>query len=76
MGQTMLQVFRENLRRSIASSELPLVTICDRAGYSTSYIRRILNGDKNNPTLLFVESIAAALDVNPFNLLENNSGRP
>lgn len=61
--------FRKNLAAAIDRHPGTFVTLCNRTGYSTSYVRRVLNGERVNPTLFFVECIAGALDVDPLELL-------
>jgi hypothetical protein len=61
--------FRNALASALDASPETFTAVCKRAGYSTCYVRRILVGAKPNPTLLFVESMAAALDLNPLDMM-------
>lgn len=62
--------FRANLTRAVEASPLKRYMIASRSGYSEIYIRRILNGTQDNPTLLFVHCIAKALGTTPADLLK------
>ncbi len=62
-------IFRENLRDAIATRQDTFISICNNAGYSTSYVRRFLDGDRSNPTLFFIECIADAVGTDPLELL-------
>lgn len=53
--------FREAMERRRA--EVPMKCIVAESGYSLDYIRRVIRGDQNNPSLLFVEAMAGALGV-------------
>lgn len=61
--------FRENLAAAIDRHPGSFVSLCHRTGYSASYVRRVLNGERVNPTLFFVECVAGALNVDPLKLL-------
>jgi hypothetical protein len=63
------KVFRENLREEIVRHPDTFTSICNRSGYSTSYVRRFLDGDKSNPTLFFVQCISDAVGADPLKLL-------
>jgi len=65
----LYETFRHNLRAAIKAHPLPLKAISHKAGYNYSYIRAVMSGKKANPTLLFVESMAGALEVTPQDLL-------
>lgn len=62
--------FRENLRAAMRAHPDKALTICHRAGYDYSYVRKVLCGARPNPTLLFVESMAGALGRDPVELLK------
>lgn len=63
------QIFRENLRDAIVRHPATFISICNRSGYSPSYVRRFLDGDRSNPTLFFIECIADAVGAEPLELL-------
>ena len=60
---------RGELSAAIKAHPDTFAAICERAGYSTSYARRVIRGEQRNPTLLFVECMATALRKNPLDLL-------
>lgn len=64
-------VFRANLGRAMQAHPDKVEAICRRAGYSSSYVRRVIAGRKPNPTLLFVECMATALDASVADLLKD-----
>lgn len=70
-GQKMnpREAFRHNLSIAIADYPDTFQSICDRAGYNRGYVRKVLTSVNSNPTLLFVECMAGALDIDPLDLL-------
>lgn len=60
---------RSELNAAIKAHPDTFAAICERAGYSISYARRVLTGEQRNPTLMFVECMATALRKNPLDLL-------
>ena len=66
----LCSVFRKNLAAEIEKYPGTLVGLAYKSGYSVSYLRRILNDDRKNPTLLFVECMAVSLGVSPLSLLQ------
>jgi transcriptional regulator with XRE-family HTH domain len=62
--------FRENLRAAMRAHPDKALTICHRAGYDYSYVRKVLSGARPNPTLQFVDSMAGALGLDPLDLLK------
>jgi len=67
---TIQDTFRANLRRAIDMDARPATQIAKRAGYSISYLSRVLNGTQQNPTLEFLACVAGALETTPQALLE------
>ncbi len=65
--------FRENLRAAIKAHPLPTKAICFKAGYNYAYVRKVMSGSKTNPTLLFVESMANAMDLTAWDLLREKN---
>jgi len=63
--------FRLNLAGAMRDHPDKQWVICRRAGYSAGYVRRVVIGAKPNPTLYFVECMAAALGVDPLELLKD-----
>lgn len=53
--------FCERLKEAIKNDYRSLSQIARDAGYNESYIRRLLNGKRVNPTLFFVENMAGTL---------------
>lgn len=53
--------FCERLNEAIKNDYRSLSQIARDSGYSVSYISRLLNGQRVNPTLFFVENIAGTL---------------
>lgn len=66
---TLPATFRANLRAALEADPRPRKAIARTSGYSDSYIQRVVNGAKTNPTLLFVWCIAQTLGVDPLDLL-------
>ncbi len=64
------KIFCSNLRAAIDADPRSIKTLSNLAGYSESYVGRVLNGKKPNPTLLFVHCFAAALNRDPLDLLK------
>lgn len=64
---------RANLTTAIAEYSGSFVLLCSKAGYDPTYVRRILKGEKHNPTLYFIECMAAALGADPLELLGADS---
>lgn len=62
--------FRANLKRAVEASPERRYMIAYKSGYSAVYIRRVMAGTQDNPTLLFVHCIAKALGTTPAALLE------
>ncbi len=63
--------FRHNLQRAIDADKRSIEQIAVRAGFSSSHVRHVLQGDKRNPTLQFVERITQALGYEPLDLLRS-----
>lgn len=66
---SLYDTFRRNLESAIAAHPSTFVSICTKAGYDCGYVRKVLTSKKVNPTLLFVECMAGALDLDPLDLL-------
>lgn len=64
--------FRINLRRAISADKRSLKDIAAHAGYSESYVGRVLSGLKPNPSLFFIECMAEALKAKPIDLLKES----
>lgn len=64
---------RANLEAAIAEYPGSLASLCSKAGYDPTYVRRIVKGEMQNPTIYFVECMAAALGTDPLELLGANS---
>lgn len=73
MKTTLSVALRKNLTEAIHRHPDSFKTICVKAGYSTSYVRRVLKGEKHNPTLYFVECLAEAVGEDPLKLLGADS---
>lgn len=70
---TLQEIFRANLRAAVRRDGRSIKAIASRSGYSETHVRRTINGDKPNPTLLVVQSLAETLGVEPADLMK---GRP
>jgi transcriptional regulator with XRE-family HTH domain len=66
-------VFRANLGRAMQAHPDKVDAICRRAGYSSSYVRRVITGRRPNPTLSFVECMATALGASVADLLKEET---
>ena len=66
---SLYDTFRSNLENAIAHHPSTFQATCDKAGYNRGYVAKVLTKKRSNPTLLFVECMAGALDVNPLDLL-------
>ena len=64
-----IEFFRPNLRAAMRAHPMKMYDICKKAGYSYAYVRKVLAG-RSNPTLLFAECMAVALDKTLIELLE------
>lgn len=64
-------VFRTRLRKFMRAHPDKYKVIAERAGYNFSHVRRVLSGERPNPTLYFVECMATALGVSPYELLKD-----
>ena len=64
----MSETFGINIRRVRLDRGLTLEALADEVGLAYSYVGEIERG-KRNPTLDVVERIAAALKIDPINLL-------
>lgn len=66
---TIHQTLRTRLREYIDRDPRTLAEIYRHAGYSETHTRRVLTGEKPNPTIAFVAAFAGALGVEPTDLL-------
>lgn len=57
------RVFQEKLKEAIRNDPRPIKQLAFDAGYNYSHIRRVLSGERPNPTLQFVEVMADTLGV-------------
>lgn len=71
---SLLDDFNRNLNDHVARYPGSLSELARCSGYSVSYISHVLSGRKNNPTIFFVENVAAVLGVTPNDLL--NQSKP
>lgn len=71
---SLRDAFRHNFAAHVQRYPGSLSELSRRAGYSVSYISHVLSGRKNNPTIFFVENVAAVLGVTPNDLL--NQSKP
>lgn len=62
--------FHRNLRRLRKHNKLTLQYVADQSGYSQSYISEVERGNKTNPTLEFVDTMASVLNCSPMELLK------
>lgn len=62
-------VFRERLRSAVEKADATWPEMAIRSGYSASYVQRLINGQKSNPTLACVSALAETLNVKPAWLL-------
>ena len=69
----VLETFRANLRQAMREHPMTQVQICRRAGYNVTYVRKVLCG-RYNPTLLFAECMATAVDKSLVDLLGAKDG--
>jgi len=60
---TINSTFRDRLAQAIEADGRKRETIAERSGYSASYIRRILRGIQQNPTISFAAAMAETLSV-------------
>jgi transcriptional regulator with XRE-family HTH domain len=62
---TLTATFRSRLTEAVQRRQtvVPMKVICHQSGFSGEYIRKLLRGEKNNPTLVAVEFLAAATGV-------------
>ncbi len=67
--------FRHNLREAMRSHHLTHDQISRRAGYNVTYVRKVLAG-RYNPTLLFAECMAFAVDKSLIDLLTEEEHEP
>lgn len=65
----ILTDFRTNLRAAMRSHPMTAVEICRKAGYNPCYVRKVLAG-RYNPTLMFAECMANALNTTVTQLIE------
>jgi len=65
----MRPAFRERLRIAMRADPRTQAEIAKKAGYGASHIRRVLSGERPNPTLQFVEVMAGTLGCEPAWLL-------
>lgn len=58
-------VFSDRLKEAVNASKpaQPLKVIAHRAGYSKSYIKRLMSGRQSNPSIQAVEALATATGV-------------
>lgn len=70
---TLYDTFRANLSAAIAANECSQGWLAEQSGYSVSYIHRVLHGTQRNPTIGFVECIAAALGTTPLSMLQERA---
>ena len=68
---TLAQNFRANLRARVTDDPRSMRILADVSGYSASYIGRVMAGTMPNPTLLFVETMAATLNTTPTEMLRD-----
>lgn len=61
--------FRSRLDAAIVGNGVTIPQLARRSGYSESYLRRLLVGKQNNPTIFAVATLAESLDCCPFWLL-------
>lgn len=57
--------FRQRLVEAIQSDPRPIKEIAYQSGYSAHHILEVRRGSKTNPTLAFVETMAATLGRSP-----------
>lgn len=67
---TLQEIFRTNFRARVDADPRSVRILADISGYSESYISRVVNGAKPNPTLAFVEAMAVTLNVPLADLLQ------
>lgn len=65
----LTETFRANLRAAVKASGQTIKVVSHRAGYDYAYVRKVMSAARTNPTLQFVEALAGALNVQPFELL-------
>lgn len=63
------QLFRERLRSAIDSNDSTWPELAMKSGYSVSYLQRLTQGDRCNPTIACVNALAETLNVKPSWLL-------
>lgn len=63
------QTFSARLALAIKHDPRPIKTIAGVAGYSPNHISAVQNGRRTNPTLQFIETMAATLNRDPAWLL-------
>ena len=69
-AMTLQEIFRAKFRARVLADPRSVRTLADVSGYSESYISRVINGSKPNPTLAFVETMAVTLNVPLADLLQ------
>jgi transcriptional regulator with XRE-family HTH domain len=62
-------VFRERLRSAVQQTGKTWPELSARSGYSATYLQRLINGQRGNPTLDCVSALAETLNVKPAWLL-------
>ena len=67
---SIYDTFCANLRTTMADKGFTQSQLALDAGYSISYLSRVLNGTQQNPTLEFLACVAGALGTTPQALLE------
>lgn len=63
------ELFRERLQAAIDSQDMTWPELAAKSGYSVSYLRRLVQGHRCNPTLSCVAALAETLQVPPARLL-------
>lgn len=66
----LYQIFSANLQARMTAAGCSQSMLARQSGYSSSYVHRVLSGIQQNPTLAFVERVAAVLVTTPQAMLQ------
>jgi len=66
------RILANNIRAALARKKTPIVALADLAGVSSAHLYDVIRCEKS-ATVDFVDKVAAALDVEPWQLLRDQS---
>ena len=62
-------LFSKRLQSAIDANDMTWPELASKSGYSTSYLQRLVSGERCNPTIACVAALSQSLDVAPSWLL-------